>query len=271
MDPFTLTIAVEHNFDVFYSILQFLLPHRPERSRELWRNGGQPAEIDTAACLEALRCCNKRWRAFFAEVLPDGHFLWRQLLKQLHIGRHGPALVRFADLVNAHTENINYKERFWLALKKPYEYVTKPLVLSMFRLLARRAEEALRDGVPFSKKFDNEARGCSHALVWTLQSSAGPRGQETRAELLIEFEEPGHRKPGGHKAARPHPCRPRHTRRPRRRPQPMRAARPSARRRSRSRRSRRTRTRTRTTTGPRRTTDALGGGRARGGFPRPLL
>ena len=97
--------------------------------------GGQPAEIDTAACLEALRCCNKRWRAFFAEVLPDGHFLWRQLLKQLHIGRHGPALVRFADLVNAHTENINYKERFWLALKKPYEYVTKPLVLSMFRLL----------------------------------------------------------------------------------------------------------------------------------------
>ena len=91
-------------------------------------------------------------------MLPDGHFLWRQLLKQLHIGRHGPALVRFADLVNAHTENINYKERFWLALKKPYEYVTKPLVLSMFRLLARRAEEALRDGVPFSKKFDNEAR-----------------------------------------------------------------------------------------------------------------
>jgi len=189
MDAFTLTIAVEHNVDVFYSILQFLLPHRPERTRELWRNGGKPTpEIDTAACLEALRCCNKRWKAFFAGVLPDGHYLWRQLLKQLHIGRHGPALVRFVDLVNAHTENTNYKERFWLALKKPYEYVTKPLVLSMFRLLARRAEEALRDGVPFSKKFDNEARGCSHALVWTLQSSADPRGQETRAELLIEFE-----------------------------------------------------------------------------------
>ena len=37
--------------------------------------GGQPAEIDTAACLEALRCCNKRWKAFFAGVLPDGHYL----------------------------------------------------------------------------------------------------------------------------------------------------------------------------------------------------